>query len=74
MATVKILLDEHETIEEAQESLLKALVHHDAGEEHKAAFHQPAARDVFETMIKEHDAMWDRILKEINGVLEEEVS
>jgi hypothetical protein len=70
---VKIILEHDETEEEAKELLLKALTPPEAGEEHIQAFHQPAARDVFNTLIHEHDKMWKHMLKEINAVLDEEV-
>jgi hypothetical protein len=73
MATVKIFLEPHETEADAQALLLKALTHHEAGAEHQEAFHQPAARDVFNRMIVEHDKMWAKMLKEINQVIDEEV-
>lgn len=73
MATVKIFLDPHETEVDAQDLLLKALTHHEGGAEHKEAFHQPAARDVFNKMIVEHDKMWAKMLKEINQVIADEV-
>lgn len=73
MATVKIILEEHETEEDANNLLLKALLHHESGGEHRESFHQPAAQDVFNKMILEHEKMWQHMLKEINQVIDEEV-
>jgi hypothetical protein len=72
MATIKIILDPHETEEEAQELLLKALTANDNGDAHVEAFHQPAAREVFEQMERKHDEMWREMMEEIFLVLEEE--
>ncbi len=73
MATVKIFLEPHETEADAKDLLFKALTHHEGGEEHREAFHQPAARDVFNRMIVQHEDMWAKMLKEINQVIDEEV-
>lgn len=72
MARIAIYLDKDETEEEAQEALLKALQHHAAGKEHREAFHDPAARDVFNKLINEHKKMWNKMLKDIQKVLDEE--
>lgn len=74
MATVKIFLEPYETEDDAREVLVKALSHHEAGGEHQEAFHQPAARDVFSKMIVEHEKMWQRMLKEVSAVIDEEVN
>ena len=74
MATVKVFLEPHETEDDARDLLVKALTHHEAGGEHKEAFHQPAARDVFTKMINEHDKIWQQMLKEISAVIDDEVS
>lgn len=72
MAKIEIHLEKGETEEEVEEMLLKAFQHHAAGKEHKQAFHEPAARDVFNFMINTHDKMWEKTLKEIIAVLDEE--
>lgn len=74
MATVKITLEAHESEESATELLIKALTHHEVGGEHRESFNQPAARDVFESMIKLHELTTVKILKEISEVIDEEVS
>lgn len=74
MAVVKILLEDNETPEEAEEMLLKALTHHSAGGEHKEDFTQPAARDVVHTLLNEHSKMWNNILKEIFEVIDEDMA
>ena len=73
MAEVKIYLDPHETEEDAHDLLRKALEHHEGGGEHQETFHQPAARDVCNQMVVEHDRMWARMLREISAVIDEEV-
>lgn len=73
MATVKIYLNKNETEEDAREVLLKALSMNETGDAHVEAFHQPAAREVFEHMERKHDIMWREMMEEIFLVLEEEV-
>jgi hypothetical protein len=73
MATVRIILDPHESEADARELLVKALTHHEDGAQHKQTFLQPAARDVYEKMMVEHEAMFSKMLKEINQVIDEEV-
>jgi hypothetical protein len=73
MAKVELHLEPGETEEEVQEMLIKAFQHHAAGKEHKEAFHEPAARDVFNYMINQHDKTWAKILQEVSVVLDEEV-
>jgi uncharacterized membrane protein YqiK len=73
LARVTIHLEKGESEEEVQEMLIKAFQHHSAGAEHKEAFHDPAARDVFNKMINEYDKMWAEMLKEIGEVLDGEV-
>jgi hypothetical protein len=73
VAKVKVFLEPHETEDDARDLLLKALTHHEGGGEHQEAFAQPAARDVFNRMILEHDRMWAKMLKEIAALIDEEV-
>lgn len=73
MAKVEIILENGETEEEVQEMLIKAFQHHAAGEEHKQAFHDPAARDVFNKLINEHEKVMADIMKEIFAVIDSEV-
>ena len=72
MAKVDIHLEPGETIEEAEEQLLKAM-QHQVGHEHKDAFHQPSARDVFNKLIKEHEKTLERTMKEIMGEIDSHV-
>ena len=72
MAKVEIILEKGETEEEVHEMLIKAFQHHAAGAEHKQAFHDPAARDVFNAMINKHEKMQEQMLKEIFKVIEED--
>ena len=73
MAKVKIYLEPGETQDDVQELLIKAFQHHSAGAEHKQAFHDPAARDAFNKMINAHSKMFERMLKEVNQVIDEDV-
>lgn len=73
MAKVKIYLEPHETPEDAEEMLKKALQHHEAGKEHKQAFHNPAARDVFNKLIKEHEKTWKKMMDDIFEVIDKDV-
>jgi len=72
MSEIKIYLEPDETIEEVQENLIKAFQAHALGEFHKEDFQDAAARDVYNKMIKEHEKMWEILLKEIAEVLEGE--
>lgn len=74
MATVKVFLEQHDTIEDVQELLFKALSQHESGEVHsEETFHQPAARAVYDKMMSEHALMWERMLREISEVIDAEV-
>lgn len=74
MAIVKIYLEDDETEIDASEVLRKALESHNEGNGHKETFHQPAAQDVVNTMISEHAKMWERILRKVNKLVDEEVN
>jgi hypothetical protein len=71
MAKVKIYLDKGETVEQVEDLLVKAFQQHAAGAEHKNAFHDPAARDVFNKLINEHEKMLESMIKEIMKVIDE---
>lgn len=73
MAQVKIYLEKEETLEGAEEDLLKALQHHRTGVEHRETFHQPAARDVFRKLLKAHEKALKAIFKEVEEVIDEEI-
>ena len=60
-----------ETEEEAQELLIKALTNQAKGGSHKEDFQDPAARDVVRKMIKSHDKMVEKMLREINKAIDE---
>lgn len=75
MATVKIFLEPGETLQEAQESLVKAFAAQENGEIHsEETFHQPAALHVYELLKYKHAEIWENILREINKVIDEEVT
>jgi hypothetical protein len=73
MASVKIILENGESEEEAQELLVKALTSQDEGVSHKETFHQPAARDVVDRLMSEYDKMMDSMLREILELIDNEV-
>jgi hypothetical protein len=72
MATIKIFLEDNETEHDVKEMLRKAL--DTDPKEHDDNFAQPAAKDVYEKMLSEHENMWERMLREISAVLDEEVA
>lgn len=58
---------------EADELLVKAIMHHANGGEHKQAFHDAAPREVFNLMILKHEATIASMMKDIESVLDEDV-
>lgn len=74
MSTVKIFLDRNESMDEAQEALIKALSAPGEGTLHSEDFQQAAARDVCAKMIIEHELMWQKMQAQIARILDEELS
>lgn len=72
MARVKIILGKDETMQEAEESLFKALNSHRNGEVHKEDFSDPAMRDVVARMQSAHDEIYAELMREIEEVLDQE--
>lgn len=73
MAKVKILLENGETVEQAEFSLLKALNSHNNGDIHEGeAFADPAMTDLVQSMESEHAKIYADMLNEINAELEKE--
>lgn len=64
---IKIELASNETIEEAHENLLKALK--DKKPTHSEKFEDRGVEDVFKLLLKAHDKMYKKILKEISEIL-----
>lgn len=66
MAKVKIFLEPGETTRDAEDSLLKALVHHNSGEVHSShKFEDPAMIAVSDKMTQLHDTIYKEMLAEI---------
>lgn len=75
MPKVKIQLNKHETIEEADEALLKALLHHVNGDVHlKESFDDPAMVDISQRMADMHEKVYKEMLQEIIEALDEGLS
>lgn len=72
MAQVKIILGKNETMQEAEETLYKALDMHRNGDAHKEDFSDPAMRDVVQRMQSAHDKMYKEMMQEIEEVLDQE--
>lgn len=73
MATVKIFLELNETEQEAKETLLKALSSAVSEEDDAAAFPNPAAQDVYNILMQSHQDIWDRLLRDISIIIDEEL-
>ena len=69
---VKIELKKGESIEEAKDKLLKALLKAE-NSTHKEEFKDPVARDALSIMEKRLDTMWAKMLKEIEKELDNSV-
>lgn len=73
MGRVKIFVDPGETIEEVEDSLLKAIAHHNSGDVHEGEnFEDPAMNDVAEKMKAIHEASYQVMLQEIFALLEKD--
>jgi len=67
---IKVFLDPHETEQDAQDALFKAVTMH---AEDPKGFSQPGARAVYEEMTRLHDAAWAKMLKNIFAVIDDEI-
>lgn len=75
MAKVKIFLAPGETLRDAEDSLLKAMVHHNSGEIHSShSFQDPAMAVVAKKMESIHDKIYQDMLAEIFQTLDKEYS
>ncbi len=73
MAKVKIFLDKDETMQEAEESLFKALNHHSSGDVHEEeSFADPAMTDLFNKLQQLHKTIYAEMLMDINDVLDQD--
>ena len=71
---VKITLENSETIEDAQETLIKALLSHTNGESHsQESFKQPLANLIVQKMQLKHSETLKRIYKEIQALIGKEL-
>lgn len=74
MARVKIFLEDDETIEEAEESLLKALSSQSNGDAHaNDVFEDPAMVEASKFMEKKFEKLWDSLLKDVEKLIDKEI-
>ena len=75
MAKVKILLEPGETLRDAEDSLAKALAHHNSGDVHSShSFQDPAMVAVSKEIIQIHDRIYQDMLSEIFEALDKDYS
>lgn len=75
MAKVKIFLEPGETIQDAEDSLLKAMVHHNSGDVHSShSFQDPAMVAIANKMENIHAKIYQEMLQEIFETLDQEYS
>jgi hypothetical protein len=72
MPKVKIIVEDGETMFEAEEMLFKALNASRTGEAHTENFDDPAMRSVLETMETMHKKQYEQMMREIEDILDEE--
>ena len=72
MSKVKIYLAPGETLRDAEDSLLKALNHHNSGDVHVETFQDPAMDSVADRMISAHTKIYNGMLQEIFEELDKE--
>lgn len=74
MAKVKIILDSGETIQEAEDSLVKAIISQDQGQAHTEGFEDPAMQSTVNRMEEVHKKIYQEMLTEIFEELDKEYS
>lgn len=74
MAKVKIFLEEDETLQEAEDSLFKALNHHNSGDVHGESFQDPAMVSVANKLEDLHSKMYHSMLQDIFEALDQDFS
>jgi hypothetical protein len=73
MAKVKIFLDENETIQDAEESIFKALNHHSSGDVHSHhQFQDPGMQSIADRMEDIHSKIYQDMMNEIFEELDKE--
>lgn len=66
MGKVKIFVDPGETVEEVEDSLFKAISHHNSGNVHEnESFDDPAMTDLMATLEKSHKETYAKMIQEI---------
>ena len=70
---VKLEYEAGENPLEADELLVKALTQHAQGEGHKEDFQDPAARDLMSKIVKKHEKMFDKMMREIIEEIKKDV-
>lgn len=74
MAKVKIILDSGESVQEAEDSLVKAITSHDRGEAHTDSFDDPAMHATVNRMEETHKKIYQEMMQEIFEALDKEYS
>ena len=74
MSKVKIYLAPGETLRDAEDSLLKALNHHNSGDAHVETFQDPAMDSVADRMVSIHSKIYHEMMQEIFAELDKEYS
>lgn len=75
MAKVKIFLEPGETLREAEDSIFKAMEHHNTGDVHSSdTFQDPAMDSVADRMVSVHSKIYQEMLQEIFEALDQEYS
>lgn len=73
MSRVKIFLEPGETVQDAEDSFLKAMDLHNSGDIHSShRFQDPAMIDISEKMENLHSKMYQEMLVEIFQALDED--
>lgn len=74
MAKVKIFLEPGEDLRSAEDTLFKALNHHNSGDAHVETFQDPAMDAVADRMVDLHNKIYNEMLQEIFDTLDKEHS
>ena len=72
MANVKILLEDGETTDQAEEKLYKALNSHRTGDIHTEDFEDSAMKHLADKMIEMHEQIYSELLQEVFEELDKE--
>lgn len=74
MSKVKIILDSGESIQEAEDSLVKAITSQDQGQSHTDGFEDPAMQSTVNRMEEAHKKIYQEMMQEIFEALDKEYS